>query len=63
MAYKPEQHDPLRGRIPETLINPAAEAHGRPSPREATSQQAQLNSVHRHGTRKDVKVPMNKKLH
>ncbi|MCL6609993.1 MAG: hypothetical protein K6T66_00480 [Peptococcaceae bacterium] len=31
---------------------------GSPTPREAKSQKAQLESVHRHGTRKDVKVGM-----
>lgn len=30
--------------------------------REAKSQHAQLESVHQHGTRKDVKVKMNRKL-
>lgn len=30
--------------------------------REAKSQSSQLESVHQHGTRKDVKVKMNRKL-
>ncbi|QEK12543.1 hypothetical protein FQB35_09520 [Crassaminicella thermophila] len=30
--------------------------------REAQSQKAQLESVHQHGTRKDVKIKMNRKL-
>jgi len=30
--------------------------------REAKSQNAQLNSIHQHGIRKDVKVPMKHKL-
>jgi hypothetical protein len=30
--------------------------------REAKSQKAQLNSVHKHGIRKDVKVPIKHKL-
>ena len=30
--------------------------------REAKSQKAQLNSVHKHGTRGDVKTPIKKKL-
>jgi hypothetical protein len=34
---------------------------GKPQPREIKSQQAQLNSKHRHGTNKAVKVGMSKK--
>jgi hypothetical protein len=34
---------------------------GRPKPREIKSQDAQLESDHRHGRRKDVKTPMSDK--
>lgn len=34
---------------------------GRPRGREVKSQEAQLESTHAHGTRKDVKVPMSDK--
>lgn len=43
----------------------AAELHqtvDRPTPREARSQLAQLNSVHQHGTRKDRKLKYHKKI-
>lgn len=33
----------------------------RPRPREAESDEAQLESAHQHGTSKDVKVPMHEK--
>lgn len=35
---------------------------GRPHPRETRSQKAQLRGLHQHGTRKDVKWDMSKKL-
>lgn len=34
----------------------------RPTPREATSQQAQLQSTHQHGTRKDKKLKYHHKI-
>ncbi len=35
---------------------------GRPRPREKTSQESQLHSEHQHGTRKDMKRGMTKKI-
>jgi hypothetical protein len=35
---------------------------GRPRPREACSQQAQVRGIHQHGTRKGVKLGMARKL-
>jgi len=44
------------------VLNPIPPQNGfHNSPRETKSQQAQLNSIHQHGVRKDVKVKMNRK--
>ncbi len=51
---KGEYHEP---GLPEHRHRPA----GKPRAREIKSQKAQLESVHRHGTRKDVKVGMAEK--
>ncbi len=46
---------------PRNLPEDAHRPTGRPMTREARSQKAQLQSVHKHGTRKDVKMPMDEK--
>jgi len=43
--------------IPETIEN-LHRPTGSPMPREVSSQKAQLESAHKHGTRKDVKLGM-----
>ena len=47
-----------RPELPGDSHRPA----GVPQPRERKSQKAQLQSVHRHGTRKDVKAGMAEKI-
>lgn len=46
---------------PENLNTYNHRPAGKPMAREARSQKAQLESCHRHGTAKDVKVPMHRK--
>ncbi|HHV79580.1 MAG TPA: hypothetical protein GXX40_08255 [Firmicutes bacterium] len=47
---------------PENLPSDRHRPAGKPMPREVKSQKAQLQSIHKHGTRKDVKIPMEDKI-
>lgn len=51
-----------RGKEQAGYTTEAFKPKGRPAPREATSQKAQLASGHRLGTDKGFKVPINKKI-
>lgn len=52
------EHDIIR---PENLPSDRHRPAGEPMPREVKSQKAQLRSIHKHGPRKDVKIPMEDK--
>lgn len=60
----PRKKDIYRNKLDfghEEFATDMYEPEGRPRPREAASQKAQLNSEHQHGTNKGVKVPIDKK--
>jgi|GEM_PF-1740733 len=59
------KHDNFRtnqGKVQAEYHTEAFKPKGRPAPREATSQIAQLESGHRHGVNKGFKVPFNAKI-
>lgn len=47
----------------ENFFDVLYKPEGRPRPRETKSQKAQLESEHQHGTRKDRKLKISKKMH